>query len=194
MRIDHIHLRASRAFLHLTLVVSLLTNVLLVMQNRKYASGMTELVSRQGLQSGALLRTMNAFDLSGSPVVLDFSNTQQPMVILVVSAACGACSRSWPVWSALIDSLRSDNALNRLVVLDVTDGVDNKYINKYNISDVLCVTKIDAAQKWLYNLRITPQTVLVNPGGRIETVVNGTPKRKSIAAILSRVRTGQIEN
>jgi hypothetical protein len=187
-------IRNSRAFLHLALGVSLLTNALLVMQNRQYANRMTELISRQGLQRGGLLRTMNGFDLSGSPVVLDFSKTQQPVVVLVVSASCGACARSWRAWSTLIESLRRQNELNRLVVLDVTDGVDKAYARKHNIDGVLCVTKIDPAQKWFYNLRLTPQTVFVNPGGSIELVVSGIPEPDAIAAILSRVRTGYIRN
>lgn len=53
---------------------------------------------------------------------------------------------------------------------------------------VQCLTKIDAGQKWLYNFRLTPQTVLVRPGGRVDMVLTGVPRPEGIREILLKMR------
>lgn len=95
-----------RPFFLVVLGASLLTNALLVHQNRAYRNQISRLVARQGLQKGALLRTINGYDLSGSPVTFDFSRIQRSTVLFVVSAVCGECTRSWPAWKTIVESLR----------------------------------------------------------------------------------------
>lgn len=145
-------------------------------------------MARQGLQKGALLRTINGYDLSGSPVTFDFSRIQRSTVLFVVSAVCWECTRSWPAWKTIVESLRGDDELNRLVVLDLTDSVDGPYVHQYGLSGVQCLTKIDAGQKWLYNFRLTPQTVPVRPGGRVDMVLTGVPRPEGIREIPLKMR------
>lgn len=69
-----------------------------------------------------------------------------------------------------------------VVYADVTDSVSDQFIEKFSIPRDGIVTRIDLGTKWMFDLRETPETMVLGPGGRVEGVWRGTMSRTDLAS------------
>jgi hypothetical protein len=72
----------------------------------------------------------------------------------------------------------------RVVVLDLSDEVDEEYFNKQGVPPPMTVRSIDPSAILAYNLRVTPQTILVGSDGQTKGVWTGVLSSNEIKQIV----------
>ena len=137
-------------------------NVALQRRNSKLEASLAEIEQSRGPRPGSVITEIVGERPSGEPFTVRF-NAQT--LVLVLSATCRICDENWPMWRELMDSLPKGTPV---LFADVNDGVNQTYMTRFAMQPDKAVTKINLAAKWQYNLRETPETLVVAAGGRVE--------------------------
>ncbi len=77
----------------------------------------------------------------------------------------------------------------RLVFVDLFSHPNQEYLKAHNLLGSELITKLDPQSRLDYNLRLTPETILISPEGRIERVWMGLLGASQIREIDQIVRT-----
>jgi len=151
--------------------VLLLVNVLLVHQNKM----LKVLASRPDraleINPGTTLPPLEGFDSNGARHSIDYGQDPRKTVLLVLSPRCQACEENMPNWEAIINGL--DRRSFRLAAVSLRSEGFKEYASQRGINQVPVLTKIDPKQRVAYNLALTPQTILIDAGGKVEKVWTG---------------------
>ncbi|HVO99855.1 MAG TPA: hypothetical protein VMT15_17405 [Bryobacteraceae bacterium] len=65
----------------------------------------------------------------------------------------------------------------------MNDSVNDKYLAKLMIPAERVITRIDFGIRWRYDLRETPQTIVVAAGGKVEKAWKGRLSSKDIIEV-----------
>jgi hypothetical protein len=156
-------------------------NLLLFSENRslnRELRGMTE------ARIGSRLPSMRAIDLDGKPTEIAWASDSRRTLLLVFARGCGACDRAWPIWQQALSW--APQAGIRVLYIDLSRALDRGYLERHNVVATSTVRLPDPATAFLvYNLRTTPQAILVSPEGRVLDVWAGVPtgaRRESLFA------------
>lgn len=155
----------NAAILFVLLVFALIVlNASLIIQNRSLrgAAGTRSPV----LQPGSLVPSLSGKDLDGKDFTLSYSNDSRKVVLLVFSPRCGFCTKNMPNWQAILQSL-DRNSYRIVAVSIVSEGV-KEYVNQYKLTDVPIIAEVDPKSRVSYEMNVTPQTILINPDGKVE--------------------------
>lgn len=163
------------------------SNWALIMRNRELRLEMSGL--RRAYTEpppGSRLPPVTGLDLGGARTTIGFGMGEKGTIFLVVSKTCPYCKVNWPMWRSLMGF--DWFAAYRVVFLDLSDEVDVSYFAEQGISKPMVVKNLDPAVRLGYNLRVTPQTILVGPDGRTRGVWSGvlsTDHLKQIVKIMT---------
>jgi peroxiredoxin len=151
--------------------VLLVTNVLLVQQNKK----LKVLASRPDrtleIKPGTALPPLEGYDSDGNRRSVHYGQDSRKTVLLVFSPRCSACGENMPTWEALIDRLNQQSFQIAAVSLQ-PEGV-KEYARQRGIDRIPILTRIDPKYRVAYNLALTPQILLIDSGGKVEKVWTG---------------------
>jgi hypothetical protein len=117
--------------------------------------------------------------LSGETVTVKFTDVS---LLLLFSTGCQICTENLPRWKELVQAVRPDI---QVVYADATDRVSERYLVKYMIPPERVITKIDIESKWRYDLRETPQTIILGKGGKVEKVWKGKMTPEDVKAAIT---------
>jgi hypothetical protein len=185
---SYIHLRRSSAALLMASALALLfTDAVLLQQNvrlRGFARAYFLLI---GPPFGKRLPAVSGTDLAGRRVTVAYGRREPRTLLLAFSPTCGVCNLTWPAWQNLIKAAGQESV--RVVFLNVGPKLDSKYACSHGISGGLVIAKPDPDVLTDYNLRLTPDTVLLSPGGMIQDAWIGALNSARLGAAESALRT-----
>lgn len=152
-------------------VVLAVTNLLLVRENRGLRALLSERQRSLEPQVGAVVASLSGHDLDGNGFTVDYGQDSRKTLVFVFSTKCRVCDRNWPYWQGIIRSVEKGSF--RLVFVNLLSPLSADYIAKYNLARFSVIADLDPKHIVEYNLRLTPQTILINPNGVIEKVWTG---------------------
>jgi hypothetical protein len=152
-------------------VLLLGTNVALIRQNRSLKAQLSG--PPPGLEAaiGATVPDLKGYDVSGRPLTVAYGQDQRKVLILVYSPACNFCVENWPKWQAMLGGL--DRGAVRPVGVDVTATTTPGFLSEHQLTSIPVMAQVDPVARLSYRLQLTPQTILVDPGGKVEKVWSG---------------------
>jgi hypothetical protein len=149
----------------------LLVNVMLVRQNKKLKVLAGRPDRALEIKPGTALPQLEGFDGNGVRHSIDYGQDPRKTVLLVLSPRCYACEENMPNWVAIVNGL--DRRSFRLAAVSLQSEGFNEYASRHGINRVPVLTKIDPKYRVAYNLALTPQTILIDAGGKVEKVWTG---------------------
>ena len=159
----------------------LAANIALIYQN-------SQLKARQALPPpqleatpGAQMPDLRGFDLAGKPVDVLYGKDLRSVLVLVYSPTCTFCDQNWPKWQAMITSL--NRSAVRMVAVDVTSSSSEVFIQQHQLAGLPVFQKVDPRATVNYRFQLTPQTILVDPAGKIEKVWTGVLNDSALTEI-----------
>lgn len=159
----------------------LVVNVVLQRENTHLLKTLDQTENSRGPQPGLELRSLTGTSPYGNPIVVRLSDRS---LLLLFSVGCKVCTQNWPNWKDLVH--RSPVG-TQVTYADITDHVSERYIADHSISPQAIITRIEVAEKWRYDLRETPQTVLIGGRGVVEKVWRGLLTPQDVDAVLSAI-------
>jgi peroxiredoxin len=161
---------ALLVLLTITLVV---LNIVLAVQNRKLkATSGTGGGSRAiSLKPGKSLPPLIGFDANSNKLTFDYGNDYRKTVLLVFSPRCPYCAENAANWKALTQGIDA-KSFRVVAVSTLPEGV-KETLGKYGLNDVPVIVQPDPKNRVAYEMNLTPQTVLIDSGGKVEKVWTG---------------------
>jgi peroxiredoxin len=159
----------------------LVTNVALIQQNRKLKAQVSQPPPSMEVPAGTHVPDFNGHDIDGKQLSVSYGQDSRKVLLFVFSPTCGFCAENWPKWSEIIPALNT--AMVRPVGVDVSSTVTRDFISQHQLSNMPVVAQADPKDIVAYQLRLTPQTILVDSQGRVERVWSGVLDDSNIADI-----------
>lgn len=151
------------------LVCSLAINLLLARRVASLKRTVTVLKSESRLALGDTLPPIVAKDPQGQTAVLDYSATQLPTVVFIITPDCGWCTKNIMNMRTLVQ-----NAGNRyrFVGLSLSSNKLSDYV-KENKLEFPIYTDLPILTMRDYKLGGTPETIVVSPQGQVTRIWSG---------------------
>lgn len=150
------------------LIVSAVTNVLLVYKVRQLRGVITALKDEDVIQAGVHLPPLTAQDLAGQITTVRFDDTDRATLLYVFTPSCGWCKKNEDNIKAL--TTQTGNKV-RFVGLSLSQEGLKEYVAQ-KLPSAMVVTP-DARTVTAYKLTGTPETILVSPAGIVLRVWKG---------------------
>lgn len=151
--------------------VLLLVNVLLAQQNKKLKVLARRPDRALEVKPGTALPPLEGLDGNGNRHSVNYGQDSRKTVLLVLSPRCRACEENMPNWEAIING-HDQRSFHLAAVSLQSEGV-KEYASRRAINQIPVLTEIDPKSRVAYNLALTPQTILIDTGGRVEKVWTG---------------------
>jgi peroxiredoxin len=149
----------------------LAANIALIHQNNQLKARLALPSPQLEAAQGAQMPDLRGFDLAGKPVEVLYGKDPRKVLVLVYSPTCAFCNQNWPKWQAMITSL--DRSAVRTVAVDVTSSSSDTFIQQHQLTGLPVFQKVDPQATVDYRFQLTPQTILVDPTGKVEKVWTG---------------------
>jgi peroxiredoxin len=149
----------------------LAANIALIHQNKQLKARLALPPPQLEAAQGAQMPDLRGFDLAGKPVEVLYGKDPRKVLVLVYSPTCAFCNQNWPKWQAMITSL--DRSAVRTVAVDVTSSSSETFIQQHQLTGLPVLQKVDPQATVDYRFQLTPQTILVDPTGKVEKVWTG---------------------
>jgi peroxiredoxin len=162
-------------------IVLLAANLALVLQNRQLKSQLAQPPPAYEAAPGTQVPELAGHDPDGKPLSIAYGADQRKVLIFVFSPTCGFCAENWPKWWRIFPAL--DRTAVRPVSVDVSSSVTRDFIAQHQMTDMPVVAQADPKALVRYQFRLTPQTILVDAGGRVEKVWSGVLDESNVAEI-----------
>jgi hypothetical protein len=146
-------------------------SVLLVRQNRVLHRKVQFVESELLLQPGTEARPITGKDLRGDSVAVAHGQDGKKTLMLVFSPDCHACDLNWPKWNLAIRS--ADAAGARVVGVNLAPVLTEEYIERHGLGGRVVIAQADASSKLAYQLRFTPQTIVIGSDAKVLWVWTG---------------------
>jgi hypothetical protein len=166
-------------------VVLLAANIALLRQNRQLKAQISLPPPSLEAAVGAQVIDLKGFDPAGKPVEVLYGQDPRKVLVLVFSPTCPFCDQNWPKWEQVISSL--DRSVVRPVGVDVTSTATPPFISQHRLSGLPVFVKLDPRAMVNYRFQLTPQTILVDPTGKVEKVWTGMLNDSAVADLEQRM-------
>jgi peroxiredoxin len=160
-------------------VVLLAANIALIHQNSQLKARLELPPPQMEASQGAQMPDLRGTDLEGKPVEVLYGKDSRKVLVLVFSPTCPFCDQNWPKWQQVISSL--DRSAVRPVLVDVTSTTTAGFVSQHQLSSLPVILKADPRATVDYRMHLTPQTILVDPNGKVEKVWTGVLNDSSLA-------------
>jgi hypothetical protein len=158
----------------------LAANIALIRQNSQLKARLAAPPQLEAAQ-GAQMPDLRGFDLAGKPLEILYGKDPRKVLVLVYSPTCAFCKQNWPKWQAMITSL--DPSAVRTVAVDVTSSSSEIFIQQHQLAGLPVFQKVDPQATVDYRFQLTPQTILVDPTGKVEKVWTGVLNDSTLSEI-----------
>ena len=131
--------------------------------------------------SGVELQPITGLNLQGDRVSIRYGEGEVGTVLLVGAAECFYTDANWKFW----ENLRAFDWFRRqtVVFVDLSKVLSPGFFTSKGVS-LSDVMRVDAEVKLAYNLRLTPQTIIVGPDGRLKGAWSGMLTRDNLRDIV----------
>lgn len=160
-------------------VVLLAANIALIRQNQQLKAQLALPPPVLEAAAGAQMPDLHGVDLQGKSVEVLYGKDSRKVLVLVFSPTCPFCDQNWPKWQQVISSL--DRLAVRPVLVDVTSTTTAGFVSQHQLSSLPVILKADPRATLDYRFHLTPQTILVDPNGKVEKVWTGVLNDSSLA-------------
>lgn len=120
-------------------------------------------------------------DLTGRALIEDFSRGRDTRLLFVFSAVCPYSKKNWPNWTHII----SKKPKVEVVYADTTGLSTADFFRQLGVLVPSNVIKTNMLFNQAFNLRATPTTVLLGPGGKVRRVFVGTLDDENMTELLT---------
>lgn len=156
------------ALLAVLLVAALLIlNASLIIQNRRLRGQESGLRSTV-LKPGSVVPSLAGMDLDGKAFTLDYGKDPRKAVMLIFSPRCGVCTKNMANWKAIAEGL--DRNSYRLVAVSIVSEGVKEYVSQQKLTNVPIIAEVDPKSRVSYEMNVTPETLLIDPKGKVEKV------------------------
>ena len=152
-------------------VVLLAANIALIHQNSQLKAQLSLPPPVMEAAAGTQVPDLRGVDLEGKPVEVLYGKDSRKVLVMVFSPTCPFCDQNWPKWQQVISSL--DRSAVRPVLVDVTSTTTTSFVSQHQLSSLPVILKADPRATMDYHMHLTPQTILVDPNGKVEKVWTG---------------------
>jgi peroxiredoxin len=166
-------------------VVLLAANIALLRQNRQLKAQIALPSPTLEAAVGAQMPDLKGFDPEGKPVEVHYGQDPRKVLVLVFSPTCPFCDQNWPKWEQVISSL--DRSAIRPVAVDVTSTTAPPFVSQHQLTTLPVFLKVDPTATVTYRFQLTPQTILVDPSGKVEKVWTGVLNDSAMADMRQRM-------
>jgi len=165
--------------------VLLAANIALIHQNSQLKAQLSLPPPLMEASAGTHVPDLRGVDVEGKPVEVLYGKDSRKVLVLVFSPTCPFCDQNWPKWQQVISSL--DPSAIRPVLVDVTSTTTAGFISQHQLSSLPVILKADPRATVDYRMHLTPQTILVDPNGKVEKVWTGVMTDSAVADLKQRV-------
>jgi peroxiredoxin len=165
-------------------IVLLAANIALIHQNSQLKAQLSLPPPALEVAAGAQMPNLQGFDPDGKPVEVDYGKDPRKVLVLVFSPTCPFCEQNWPKWEHVISSL--DRSVVRPVGVDVTSTAKEPFLSQHQLTGLPVIEKVDPKVMLNYRFQLTPQTILLDPNGKVEKVWTGVMTDSSVADLQQR--------
>jgi peroxiredoxin len=166
-------------------VVLLGVNIALVRQNRQLKAQLSQPPPALELATGTQMPDMRGFDPDGKPVEVLYGKDPRKVLVFVFSPTCPFCEQNWPKWEQVISSL--DRSAVRPVGVDVTSTSKAPFLSQHQLTGLPVFEKVEPKAMMNYHFQLTPQTILLDPDGKVEKVWTGVMTDSAVADLKLRM-------
>lgn len=178
----------NRALLLLLVLFSIflgITNAVVLGQNRHLFQ---LLRTSNDPPLGVALPPIRGVDLTEHAVVVSYGNgDRRNILLLVVSPQCRACEHNWKNWQRLLEHV--DHSKCRTVVVDLSGTIDTSYVSVHGLDGASIIKAVDWQSLLAYNLRATPETIVIGRDGVVKRASTGFMDTPILAAFEKLVST-----
>lgn len=167
----------------------LVANFALIHQNSQLKARLALPPPQLEVAPGEQMLDLRGFDLAGKQVEVLYGKDPRKVLVLVYSPTCPFCNQNWPKWEAMISSM--DHSIVRMVAVDVTSSSNEVFIQQHQLVGLPVFQKVEPQATVNYRFQLTPQTILVDPTGRVEKVWTGVLNDSTLTEIKQRSRTSK---
>ncbi|HEY6252813.1 MAG TPA: redoxin domain-containing protein [Candidatus Angelobacter sp.] len=165
-------------------VVLLGINIALLRQNRQLKEQVSLPPPALEVPAGMSVPDLKGFDLSGKPIELAYGKDPRKVLVLVFSPTCGFCTQNWPRWWDLMSALNRDAV--RPVAVDVTSSTTAVFVAEHRLDNIAVMNQVDPTDRIHYRFQLTPQTILIDPTGKVEKVWSGVLNATAVEELKQR--------
>ena len=151
------------------LVCSLAINLILARRVASLKRTIAVIKSESRLALGDTLPAIVAKDPHGRTAVLNYSETQLPTVVFIITPTCGWCTKNVMNMRALV---KNAGARYRFVGLSLSSDKLIDYV-KENKLEFPIYTDLPIVTMREYKLSGTPETIVVSPQGQVTRIWSG---------------------
>jgi peroxiredoxin len=154
-------------------LILIAANVALFIQNLNLKARTTDSAIPLAVKIGSVVPALSGFDIYGKEFTLEYANDSRKAILFIFSPDCGFCTKNMPNWKKIID--RVDRRSYHLVAVSIkseSSGV-KEYVDQQGLSGLTILTEVNLKNKLSYEMRATPQTLVIDHGGRVEKVWTG---------------------
>jgi len=171
-------------------VVLLAANIALIHQNRQLKAQLSQPPPALELATGTQMPDLRGFDADGKPVEVLYGKDPRKVLVLVFSPTCPFCEQNWPKWEQVISAL--DHSAVRPVGVDVTSTSKAPFLSQHQLTELPVFEKVEPHVMLNYHFQLTPQTILLDPAGKVEKVWTGVMTDSAVADLKQRTGGGKI--
>lgn len=137
---------------------------------------------------GSRLPALKGVDPHGGTVEVNYGEDHRKTLLLVFSRTCRVCEMNWSAWSSALSAVNPSQL--RVVYVDLSSKPDSTHLARHRAPADSLVTGPDPATALIaYNIRLTPQTILITQEGRVLGVWPGLLKGRRMGSLLSALRS-----
>ncbi|MGH9471882.1 MAG: hypothetical protein ACRD13_09035 [Terriglobales bacterium] len=132
---------------------------------------------------GAMMPPLRGLDTAGKPLSVSFGVDKRQTILFVFAADCEVCSRTWPMWRSWLR--RIDRRAFRPIFASMGARIGAAVPTINGTAGYQEFAELDPSVVASYNLRLTPEVLILSPSGRLESAWLGEIEGRQLAEIQS---------
>jgi len=151
-------------------IIILGLNAALVFQNQALKEKLAKPAPSLLPPVGNLSPPLEGLDSTGSRIVISYNTPKSKTLLFIFSPGCELCSENWPNWTTISHLAETTSA--RITYVNPVGPVPPDYLSRRGVFTNF-VAQVDPKSLVSYNLRYTPETLLLDGSGKIMNVWAG---------------------
>lgn len=160
-------------------IIAIVIGLILVFANFKLLEANRALRSLQEaakrermLKEGAVVPALHGVRMDGEFVQYGFDTDPRSTLLFVLSARCRICDKNWINWKKIIATVREDEYRLLFANLD-SEPLPDDYVKLHGLAELDVIELVDPQSRIDYRMGYTPQTILIDSGGRVQALWTG---------------------
>ena len=156
----------------------LVTSLLVVLRYRNLLAVSNQRMDNDlGPTIGVTVNQLTGTDTAGIPLNISFGGDGKKTILFVFSTECRVCRLNWPAWQKIANALDKNSYrliyVNALTTLSAENfsrqhQLTSDFLREYQLGSSPVLAEVDPAGLFRYNIRLAPETILIDGHGKIE--------------------------